>query len=120
MAKNFVQEGKTLTLTAPSGGVTAGVAYVIGALFVIALTSADEGEPFEGMSEGVWSMPKATHAADKAFTEGEAIFWNATSGVWDKTGAGLYPAGTAVVAAASTAAVVLVKITGLAGTAVAG
>lgn len=119
MAKNFVQPGRTLTLTAPSGGVVAGLGYVIGGLFVVAQNTAAQGQPFEGMTEGVFEMKKATHASTKAFTEGEAIFWdNGSNKRWDKTGSGLFPAGRAVADTASTSDVVRVLIDGHPGTAV--
>lgn len=111
MARNFVQEGDTLTLIAPSGGVTAGVGYVIGSLFVVALTSAAEGAKFDGATEGVFTMTKAAAGSGKAFTAGEAIFWdNGSNKRWDKTGAGFFQIGVAVAAADSTATTVTVEI----------
>lgn len=111
MARNFAQEGDTLTLIAPSGGVTAGLGYVIGSLFVVALTSAAEGAKFDGATEGVFTMAKNTGASGKDFAAGEAIFWdNGSNKRWDKTASGLYQVGVAVEAAASTAATVKVAI----------
>lgn len=119
--KNFVQPGRVLNLVAPSGGVVAGKGYVIGSLFVIAANTATEGAPFEGHTEGVFEMDKATHASTKEFAAGEAIFWdNGSNKRWDKTGAGFFPAGVAVALAASTAGKVLVRINGAAGAAVGG
>ncbi len=120
MARNFIQEGDTLTLVAPSGGVVAGAGYVIGSLFVVALTSAAAGGAFSGMTEGVFSMPKAAAGSGKAFTAGEAIFWDDGSNKrWDKTGAGLFQIGVAVEAAASADTTVKVAINQRALTAVA-
>lgn len=120
MAANFVQEGDTLTLIAPSGGVVSGVGYVIGSLFVVALVSAAAGQPFACATEGVFTMPKATHASTKAFTAGEAIFWdNGSNKRWDKTATGFFQVGVAVEAAASTATTVPVQINTRALTAVA-
>lgn len=76
MASNFVQPGHVLTLTAPSGGVVSGQGYVVGALFVVALHDAPEGEPFEGQCTGVFRLPKTSA---QAWTEGAAIFWNGTA-----------------------------------------
>ena len=59
MAKNYVQRGKTLTLTAPSGGVVSGLLYVIGKLIVIASFSANADEEFEAHRGEVWRLPKA-------------------------------------------------------------
>lgn len=111
MATNFKQEGDTLSLIAPAGGVVAGKGYVIGSLFVVALTTAAAGETFAGMTKGVFEMDKATHASSKAFTAGEAIFWDDSSNKrWDKTATGFFQIGVAVAAAASTASKVLVAI----------
>lgn len=111
MARNFVQEGDTLTLIAPSGGVTAGVGYVIGSLFVVALTSAAEGARFDAATEGVFTMTKAAAGSGKAFTAGEAIFWdNGSNKRWDKTSTGFFQIGVAVEAADSTATTVKVQI----------
>ncbi len=111
MASNYVQKGDTLTLIAPSGGVVSGQGYVIGSLFVVALVTAAAGAPFSGMTEGVFRMTKATHASTKAFTEGEAIFWdNGSNKRWDKTATGFFQVGVAVAAAGSTETTVLVEI----------
>lgn len=111
MARNFLQEGDTLTLIAPSGGVTAGLGYMIGSLFVVALTSAAQGERFDGATEGVFTMTKASAGSGKAFTAGEPIFWDDGSNKrWDKTGSGLFQIGVAVEAAATTATSVRVAI----------
>ena len=111
MARNFVKEGDTLTLIAPSGGVTAGLGYIIGSLFVVALTSAAQGASFDGATEGVFEMTKNTGASGKDFSAGEAIFWdNGSNKRWDKTSAGFFQIGVAVEAAASTASTVKVAI----------
>lgn len=111
MARNFTQPGDVLTLVAPSGGVVSGVGYVIGSLFVVALVTAAEGATFTGMTEGVFRMTKAASGSGKAFTAGEAIFWdNGSNKRWDKTASGLFQIGVAVEAAASDATTVLVRI----------
>lgn len=119
MAANFVQKGDTLTLIAPAGGVVSGAGYVIGSLFVVALTSAAAGQPFAGAAEGVFNMAKAASGSGKAFTAGEAIFWdNGSNKRWDKTATGFFQIGVAVEAAATTATTVLVQINARALTAV--
>jgi len=57
MAKNYVQDGEVLTLTAPAGGVVSGGAYAIGQLVVVAIEDAAAGAPFEGHACGVWRLP---------------------------------------------------------------
>lgn len=73
--KNYVQDGKTITLTAPAGGVTTGVGVLIGALFVVPLFSAAVSEPFEARVSGVATLPKASGAV----TEGAKLYWDNTA-----------------------------------------
>jgi predicted RecA/RadA family phage recombinase len=76
MTNKFVQPGETLTLTAPAGGVTAGLGYIIGSLFVVAQSTGAATYPFEGMVEGVFNLPKTTA---QAWAEGQPVFWDATN-----------------------------------------
>lgn len=57
MAKNYVQDGGTITLFAPAGGVTSGQVVVVETLVVVALVDAAEGEEFAARTDGVWSVP---------------------------------------------------------------
>ena len=111
MASNYVQPGETLTLIAPAGGVVAGLGYVIGSLFVVALVTASAGATFTGRTEGVFRMTKAASGSGKAFTAGEAIFWdNSANKRWDKTASGFFQIGVAVADALTTDTSVLVEI----------
>jgi predicted RecA/RadA family phage recombinase len=76
MARNFIQPGDTLTFAAPLGGVTAGGAYLIGKLLVVAQNTAAEGAPFQGKRVGVFTLPKAT---GQAWTVGARIHWDDTA-----------------------------------------
>ncbi|MDY6797673.1 MAG: DUF2190 family protein [Pseudomonadota bacterium] len=107
MAKNFVQPGQVLTLTAPSGGVTSGDGYVIGSLFVVALHNAPEGSPFEGQCTGVWQLPKTSA---QAWTEGVAIYWNSSSAVATTASSGNTLIGHAVSDAANPSEYGLVRL----------
>lgn len=119
MAGNYKQEGDVLSLIAPSGGVVAGKGYVIGSLFVVALVTAAAGEVFAGATEGVFEMTKNAAGSGKAFTAGEAIFWdNGSDKRWDKTATGFFQCGVAVAAAATDATTVQVAINTRALTAV--
>lgn len=111
--KNFVQVGDTVDLTAPSGGVTGGVGYVIGGnTFVVAESTVAEGLTFQGRRTGVIRLPKAT---GNAITEGAAVWWdNSAKNVRHATGTGRFPIGMAVAAAASADTEVLVVLTGAA------
>lgn len=63
MAKNYIQDGKVLTLTAPAGGVTSGGIYAIGTLVVVAVADAAAGADFAGCPSGVWRLPAANGLA---------------------------------------------------------
>lgn len=71
--KNFVQSGDVVTATAPTGGVDSGDGVLIGGLFGVAATSADQGDDFEMKLVGVYDLPKAN--AD-AFTFGQSAYWD--------------------------------------------
>lgn len=75
MAKNHVQEGNRLPLTAPAGGVVSGKLVVIGALAVIPMVTANAGEIFNAATGEVWRLPKV--AADVA-AEGDVAYFNGT------------------------------------------
>lgn len=70
---NFVKPGKVVTRTAPSGGVVSGTPYLIGSLLVVATHSADEGDPFEGLTVGVITGVKP---GSQQWTEGAKIYWD--------------------------------------------
>lgn len=109
--KNFIQEGKTLTLTAPSGGVVSGAAYLIGGLLAIAVADADEGDEFEGMTEGVFELAKKT---SDTMSEGDPIYWDVSEEEFTTTASTNYKVGTCVEDAGSSATTVKVKLCGFA------
>lgn len=113
MASNYIQEGETLDLIAPSGGVVSGDGYVIGGIFVVALNTAAQTLAFRGKRTGVFELDKATGESGKDFAAGETVFWDNTNKVGDKTNAAFYPIGVAVEAAASTAGKIKVLLSGI-------
>ncbi len=74
MAKNFVQEGDTLTVAAPVGGAVSGAPYQLGAINGVFLSTAAEGELVAFMTEGVFELEK--EAALGIFA-GEEVYLNA-------------------------------------------
>lgn len=60
MAKNYVQDGDSLTLVAPAGGVVSGGAYAVGTLAVVSIDNAAAGTPFVGRAAGVFNLPVAS------------------------------------------------------------
>ncbi len=120
--KNFVQPGENLDLIAPSGGVTAGLGYLFGALFVVAAVTALEGETFAGSRTGVFDLAATTHATDQAFAVGAPVYWNDSTKKVTAVATGNQRIGFAVEAKVSTAAtakVLLVQRGNVAGTTIA-
>ena len=71
--KNYVQPGANLTVPAPSGGVVAGQAVLIGSLFGVAQGVAAATAPVTIVTEGVFDLPKV---ASQAWTVGTPVFWD--------------------------------------------
>ncbi len=57
MAKNFVEEGKTVAIVA-SAAISSGDLVQVGDVFAVALTDIPQGETGDGMTEGVFMLPK--------------------------------------------------------------
>lgn len=93
MATNYVRDGDVLPLVAPSGGVTAGVGYVIGAIFAVATKAAAATETFVGQCEGVVALAKS---GSLTWTQGEKVFWDDTAKACKKTSTGYFLIGTAI------------------------
>jgi predicted RecA/RadA family phage recombinase len=74
MAKNFVQPGQTVTLTAPTGGVTTGVGVLIGAVFAVALQTAAAAVTFEGAID--WRLGPGQELDRRVWAEGDKIYWD--------------------------------------------
>ena len=72
--KNFLQDGETLTLIAPAGGVTSGVAVLVGDLVVIPVNDAAAGEEFQGTKRGVYA--NQLKAAGTAWTAGDVLYFD--------------------------------------------
>lgn len=103
MAKNLIQDGKQITLTAPAGGVKSGTAYAIGTLVVVALVDAAKDEQFACCTSGVWELPAAaglTEGAAVGLKDGEIVAASTTDAV---------ACGVAITATASGTAHVLLK-----------
>jgi predicted RecA/RadA family phage recombinase len=81
MAKNFIYSGSTHdALVAPAGGVVSGKGYLIGAIFVIALTSAAEGDLFTGREDGAWELDAVGHVSAQAIGQGGPVYWDTAAG----------------------------------------
>jgi len=104
--KNYVQEGKTVTVTAPAA-VTSGQFVTVGAIRGVAAFDAAQGEPVEVASEGVFTLPKV--AADN-IAAGDLLYWTGTA-CTKTAGTGSKPlVGVATKPAAANSTTVQVKL----------
>lgn len=104
--KTFVQPGKTLTLTAPAGGVLSGKFYKIGSAWGVAHQSAAAGTKFDLETGGVYALDKT---AGQAFAEGADVYAT-PAGVMTSTASGNTKVGVATAAAAAGDATVQVRL----------
>ncbi len=72
---NFKNSGDVITLTAPGGGVTVGLGYKIGQVFVVATATIAATLDFEGLVTGVVELVKD---AGTAWTGGQLLYWDDT------------------------------------------
>lgn len=109
MAKTYIQDGETLRLTAPIGGVTNGVPILIGQFFGVPQQTALVGESFELMVEGVHSLPKPA-GAGISFAEGDACYWDSAAKKITSVATGHSFVGAATEAAGAAASTVNVRL----------
>lgn len=95
---NFVQPGDSLTLVAPSGGVTTGVPVQIGQLLVVPASSVAQTLPFVGKVTGVFTVTKA---GSQAWTAGAVVYWDSGNSNFTTVATGNFRAGVAVAAVGS-------------------
>lgn len=95
--KNYIQEGKTLTVTAISD-VASGGGVLIGSLFGVAIGSAASGSSVTISRSGVFSLPKVEA---QAWTVGDQIFWDDGDTTCTTASEGNVLIGLAVAAAAN-------------------
>ncbi|MCX4195108.1 DUF2190 family protein [Methylobacterium organophilum] len=75
--KNFIMEGSTLTVPAPTGGAVSGLPVISGLMVGIATTTQPQGSPVAVKTNGVFELPKVSA---QAWTIGQAIYWDAAAG----------------------------------------
>lgn len=119
MASNFDQPGRILQFTAPTGGVVSGTAYLIGGILAVALVTAAAGVVCNFAVDGVFTLTKVTGTA---WTEGEVLYWDNTAKDVTTVSTANFRIGCACRAGGelSASATGMVRLNGLAVTAVAG
>lgn len=95
--KNFVQEGRTVTLTAPYAR-NAGEGALVGSIFGVAVNDVANGVDGEFLLEGTVDLAKT---ASQAWTQGALIYWDNTNKVATNVSTSNKLIGTALVAVGS-------------------
>jgi len=104
--KNFIQNGETVTLTAPAAVASGGV-VVVDSIVGIASGAAALGEDVECVLEGVFTLPKA---AGEAIGQGAKVYWDGDAVTATATGNSRL--GAALAAAATSATTIRVRLDG--------
>lgn len=108
--KNFVQEGKFITVVAPSGGVVAGTPVVIANLFGIPAVTALEGVSFALATTGVFTLTKKT---TDVLTVGLVVYFDTTNNYVTLTNTSNYRIGIVTEAAGNGVTSVNVRLDGV-------
>jgi predicted RecA/RadA family phage recombinase len=105
---NYIQPGKVLTLTAPYAR-DSGQAAMVGSIFGVATNDVDNAVDGEFQVEGVFELAKTSA---QAWTQGDQLYWNAsTKAVSNDSTVGPL-VGTAVEAAANPSSTGTVRLNG--------
>jgi predicted RecA/RadA family phage recombinase len=105
--KTYIAPGKSITVTAPAGGVLSGQGVLIGTLFGIAQVDAVAGADVEILTEGVVEIGKTSALQ---IDVGDRVFWDATNKVVNKTAAAQVCVGVVVSAAANPSSTVRIRL----------
>lgn len=111
--KNYVQEGKSVTVTVAAGSdavdLSSGDGYLVGSLFGIAAYDAAIGESVVLHVTGVYDIAKTSA---EAWTVGQKIYWNATTQLATSTASTNKQIGVATAVAVNPSATGQVLLTG--------
>lgn len=106
MAKNYIQPGDVLELTAPYQR-NAGQGALIGALFCIAMVDVANGARCSWATCDVWTLEKNSA---EAWTEGQKIYWDNTNKRCTSTASGNTLIGVATAVAANPSSTGIVRL----------
>jgi predicted RecA/RadA family phage recombinase len=97
--QNFIQEGRTLYITAPVGGTVSGQPVVTGKIFSIASETVPAGVTTAVWRKGAYTLSK-TNA--QAWNQGDSLYWDNVNDVVTNVNTGtLLAIGYAFAAAAN-------------------
>ena len=105
--KSFVQHGGVLTLIAPYA-VASGAPFKVGAFVAVAVNAAALGAAVEGVTEGVYTVPKVSA---QACAGGDKIYWDDAAKLMTNVSGGTL-CGAATVAAVNPSATGTVYLDG--------
>ncbi|HLS19400.1 MAG TPA: capsid cement protein [Paracoccaceae bacterium] len=108
MAKNYIQPGDNMTVSAPYA-VSSGDGALVGSLFGVAVSDADNGAPVVLSTTGVWRLAK-TKA--QAWAVGALVYWDNSTKVATTTGTDNKLIGVAAADAANPSDAGLVRLNG--------
>lgn len=75
MAKNYIQPGNVIDVTAGSN-ISSGAAIVVGTILAVALVDIANGESGSAQIEGVFELPKLSTAV---ITAGQKLIWDVSA-----------------------------------------
>ena len=104
--KNYIQQGDTLTLTAPYA-VNAGDAVLVGKIFGVAIASIAAGADGEFVTEGVVDLP--ARGTDTP-AQGAVLYWDSTNKRLTTTATSNTRVGVATAAKAAGGTAVRIKL----------
>ncbi|MGA3769663.1 DUF2190 family protein [Ralstonia pseudosolanacearum] len=104
--KNYVQQGDTLTLTAPYA-VNAGDAVLVGKIFGVAIASIAAGADGEFVTEGVFDLPAL---GTDTPAQGAVLYWDSANKRLTTTATSNTRVGVATAAKAAGVTAVRIKL----------
>lgn len=106
--RNYVQKGENITLPAPAA-VSSGDPVLVGSLFGVAAGDAESGADLDLVTTGVFEMNKVSALA---IAIGDKVYFDAATGLVNKTASGNTLIGVATSAAANPSGTVNVRLNG--------
>lgn len=106
--KNYVQRGDTLSIPALAD-IASGAVVISGSIIGIASGDAVSGATVDVATSGVFNLPKVSALA---ISVGDIVYYDAATGLVNKTSSANTKVGVAVTAAANPSASVNVRLSG--------